>query len=379
MDDTEFHGRKAVGVTCIVHKSLRKQVMEFLEETGVGKIYVEAGKSERLFIRSRPFGLPGTRQVLHDSPAEIFRFSISTGDTQYVLNSLIAAAELDVQGRGMIFSQKIYEYSKDSLPIIPAGEKSGEIDTKYSLLPGLSLITCILSRPGSGEELSRTALELGTCVPIITNGRGTGMRDNLGLLRITIPSEKEIVQLIVPEYDADNIIQLLIEEVKLNLPGRGFLFRTPIGMGVVDTRLRIGRQEHAASMEQIISAIDELKMGTHWRKRFSGTENSSFGNPSHLLFNYKAISFVCREGKGDSLVNRAMEKGAPGATISRISCLNLQDREGDSAARERNVICVPNNLAEKVIDAIFHEEEIIEQFLDHLWIQDAPSVFSYIR
>jgi nitrogen regulatory protein PII len=379
MGDTIFRDRKAAGITCIVHRSLRRQVMDFLEKIGITKIYVEVGKSERLFIKSRPFGLPGAHQTLHDSPVEIFRFSISTEDTSYVLNSLIAAAELDVQGRGMIFAQELHECGKDPLPHIPIEEKSEEIDAKYSLLPGLSLITCILSRPGGGEELARTALELGTCVPVITNGRGTGMRDNLGLLRITIPPEKEIVQLIVPEYDADNIIRLLIEEAKMNLPGRGFLFRTPIDMGVVDTRLRIGRQEHAASIEQIISAIDELKMGTHWRKRFSSTDKNSFGDIIHLLNNYQAISFVCREGKGDSLVNRAMEAGAPGATISRISCLNLRDRESDSAARERNVICVPNNLAKKVIDALLHEEKIIEQFLDFLWIQDVPSVFSYIR
>lgn len=375
MSESLLTPRKVSRITCIVHRSLRKKISEHLQKIGITLAYVEVGKNVRQLIRPRPFGLPGTTTQLHDAPSEIVRFTVARRDSREVVNSLISAAELDIHGRGMIFSQEVAEYSRYGPPEL-SHEKGTE--AHYSLLPDLSLITCILSRPGSSEELSDIALDLGTCVPIVSIGRGTGMRDNLGLVRITIPPEKEIVQLIVPEYDDDNIIRLLIEEGRLNYPGRGFLYSTPIKAGLVDTKLRIGRQEHAASIEQMISAIDELKASTSWRKRFTGLEGSLSASTRRLLQGYREIVVICREGKSDHLVERAMDVGAPGATISRLTRLRLQKVEEESAASERAVICVPKDVSNEVMEALIDSAQDGTGEVDSIHIHNTSHVFTYM-
>ena len=379
MSENTLVSRKVSSITCILHRSLRKRISDHLKRIGIAGAYVEVAKNVRQLIRPRPFGLPGTTKQLHGSSSEIVRFTVDRQDSRDVVNSLINAGELDIHGRGMIFSQEVEEYSRLETPqLIHEKMHEEERKTDHPLLPDLSLITCILSKPGSSEGLSRIALDLGTCVPIVSNGRGTGMRDKLGLVRITIPPEKEMVQLIVPEYDDDNIIRLLIEEGRLNYPGRGFLYSTPIKAGLVDTKLRLGRQEYAASIEQIISAIDELKASTSWRKRFSGLEGSFSAFAQSLLQGYKEIVITCREGKSDFLVERAMEAGAPGATISRLSRLKLQRQEGQSAASERAIICVPADISDQVTDSLVHCANDGTNEVDSIRIHDTSHVFTHM-
>jgi len=375
MNENPFIRREVSSITCIVHRSLRKQIAEHLEKIGIISAYVEAGKNVRQIVRSRPFGLPGTTTQLHDAPSEIFRFTVSRQHSREIIQSLINAGELHIHGRGMIFSQEVDEYSRHEVPeLLPAEDT----ETRHSLLPDLSLITCILSQPGSSEELCGIALDLGTCVPIVSNGRGTGMRDNLGLVRITIPPEKEIVQLVVPEHDDDNIIRLLIEEGRLNYPGRGFLYSTPIKAGLVDTKLRIGRQEHAASIEQIISAIDEIKESTSWRKRFTGLDGIFSASAPPLLQGYREIAVTCREGKSDAFVEAAMDVGAPGATISRVTRMKLQKQEVQSAASERAVLCIPNDISDEVMDVLLNQAMSEEDKVDSIRIDDTSHVFTHI-
>jgi nitrogen regulatory protein PII len=379
MSEHPLTPRKVSSITCIIHRSLRKRISEHLKNIGIASTYIEVAKNVRQLIRPRLFGLPGTTKQLHDSPSEIIRFTVARQDSREVVNSIISAGELDTHGRGMIFSQEVKEYSRQETPELmheKMHEKGGETD--HSLLPDLSLITCILSTPGSSEELSRIALDLGTCVPVVSNGRGTGMRDKLGLVRITIPSEKEMVQLIVPEYDDDNIIRLLIEEGRLNYPGRGFLYSTLIKAGLVDTKLRLGRQEYAASIEQIISAIDELKASTSWRKRFSGLEDSFSASARSLLQGYREIVITCREGKSDFLVERAMDAGAPGATISRLTCLRLQKKEEQSAASERAIMCVPKDISDQITDSLVHCANDENDGVDSIRIHDTSHVFTHM-
>ncbi len=55
-------------------------------------------------------------------------------------------------------------------------------------------ITCIVQR-GEGDRIAKISLNTGASVPITTHGTGSGVRDKLGLLRITIPPEKELINL----------------------------------------------------------------------------------------------------------------------------------------------------------------------------------------
>jgi hypothetical protein len=239
-------------------------------------------------------------------------------------------------------------------------------------------MTGIVSLAGGAEVLARIALRLGAGVPVLTLGEGTGIRDRLGLLRIAIPPEKELMHLIVPTQDAPGLTRLLIDEGRLDRPGGGFLYQTRVRAAVVDSLVRIGHQEHAASMEQIIAAVDDLKRGTGWRRRFAGMDSVQEGG-SKTRRNHREITFICPEGRSDAFVHAALNTGAAGATVTKVRCLSFSDVEGGIAARERGVLCIPSAMEDRVMAALIAEAGGDGECASRLQVLDAPSVFSHQR
>ncbi len=359
-------------ITCMVHHRLDSLVQECLAELGGCSALVEPGRSVRQLRRPRRFGLPGKTMCLENQPVEVYRITVERDRTRTVMETLIANVRLDQPGRGTLYSQDLMEFRRadgksesfcdetqersQSVPHEEAETEPSPIAGQPSgLLHDLSMITCILSMAGSGAHLASVALELGTCVPVVTLGVGTGLRDRLGLLRITVPQEKEIVHLLVPSHDAEGIVRILIEEGNLNQPGRGFVYQAPVSLGLIDTRLRIGPQEHAASIEQIIAAIDGLKNGTAWRKRFVSMEGDETDDKLRLLSDNREITILCTEGRAESLVATALDAGAGGATTSRVRRLAASQIDEGSAARERSTISVPASICPTVVAALLEQ------------------------
>lgn len=361
-------------ITCAVNPHLGTQTTECLVNLGSHTVLVENARAVRQHIVSRPWGLPGQKLELENSPMEIFRTTVPRGSALQVIETLNQTLELHTPGRGAVYAQDITEYSQLDPPVIQ--ESSAHESTAYR---DFTLINGILSKGGGGERLTESALRLGACVPIVTRGFGTGLRDQLGLLRITIPPEKEIVQLMVPAHDAPGIQRLLIEDARMDRSGGGFLYQTPISAGIVDPLLRIGRQEHAASMEQLIAAMDEIKLGTGWRKRFADHDNNKRGARFNTHRNYSEITLVCSEGKADDFVLAAMDVGAGGATTGRVRCLSASDLEGGVGARERGVICVPTAICAPVVQALRDKSESLGDPLCRIQVLKSFSVFFHQR
>ncbi len=395
MSDAPHVSNEISRITCHVHHRLSHLVNERLVEIGASSILVESGRSVRQLRRPRPFGLPGKIVRLEDQPVEVFRVTAPRERAHSIMEAVIASADLDQPGRGTVYLQDLVEFrraaadthsgdrAQSSRPVIGTGATpaAGALNQPNrpvpTLLRDLALITCILSMPGGGQQLARVALDLGTCVPVVTLGTGTGMRDRLGLLRITVPPEKEIVHLIVPAHDCEEIIRILIEEANLNQPGRGFVYQTPVSAGVIDTRLRIGPQEHAASIEQIIAAIDELKGSTAWRKRFVGIEGDETDATLRLLRNNREITLICAEGRAATLVETAIEAGAGGATTSRARRLSSDGPEGGLAARERSTISVQADICKNVVSALLEADSGNEGDADRVQVLEAPAAFTH--
>ena len=396
MGELEQQRHQSSRITCQVHHRLSPRVSEELIQLGTTSVLLESGRSVRQLRRPRAFGLPGKLVRLIDQPVDIFRVTVPRDQVEAVTRRLIATADLGQPGRGTIYSQDLVEYcrvapsaeAKDSgngpaeTPGFTSGDNVDEPGRReqpvaVTLLKELAAITCILSIAGGGEQLARVALDLGTCVPVVTFGTGTGMRDRLGLLRITVPPEKEIVHLLVPSHDAEGIIRILIDEGNLNQPGRGFVYQTPVSAGLLDTRLRIGPQEHAASIEQIIAAVDELKATTTWRKRFVGIEGDETDAKLRLLRNNREITVICAEGRAGELVDAALEAGAGGATISRVRRLSRSDPDGGIAARERSTISVSAEICDRVVAALLEIESHSEDGADRIQVLESPAAFTH--
>ncbi|OFY46891.1 MAG: hypothetical protein A2Z69_00585 [Bacteroidetes bacterium RBG_13_44_24] len=362
-------------ITCIVNELLSEKVSDFLNELGV-IVYIENGRVVREIIKPRPFNLPGEIVKLQDTPVDVFRFTVPRETFKEVINYLIDIAELDIPGRGTVFSQDLMEFSKEP-PSINLDffntKKAG--DYKDILLNKLSYVVCVLSIPGSGELISKIALDLGICVPLVTFGSGNDIRDQLGLIRITISAEKEIVHLVMPEQDSESIIRVLIEQGHLDRPGRGFIYQTPVTMGLLDTYLKIGQQKYAASIEQIIAAVDQLKSGTGWRKRLDAEHQEKKAGKSLLPQDNCEISIISDEDRIDRLREACLKVGATGATTARVMPLAGKGEESVTSTMIRSAISVPADITDNVVDILLEASTIKDDTTDRIHVLDSPAAY----
>lgn len=374
MDSARMQPQAMTRITCVAHQVLERAVMDRLEAMGVHDVMAENARCVRERVRARALGLSGRRTDLHDSPVDIYQTTVPREAAPRVAEALIDAAELRTPGRGMLYSQDVKAYGFDE-----GVDKKVCCDAPSGMVQDMTLFTCILSMAGSGESLARIVLTFGVGVPVVSRGVGTGLRDRLGLLRITIPPEKEIVRFMTAAHDADGIRRLLVEEGRLDRPGGGFLYQTPIREGISDALMRIGAQRHAASMAQMIAALDELKGGTRWRTRYAGLKDQHEEVDQKTQRNYREIAFACSEGNAEVLVREAMEAGAGSATTSTADCLRAASSETGSALRETGILCVPEQASDAVVEALTGAATRANDEACRIQVLEAPAVFTYQR
>ncbi len=362
-------------ITCIVNQLLADTIVDFLNKIEV-MVYDETGRIIRQHVRTRPYGMAGEIMKLESTAVRIFRFTVPRKNSELVVNAIINIAGLYIPGRGTIFSQELMEFSKEPPEFNISALSDVEFETSnFTLLNKLSYVICVLSDPGSGDQMAKIALDLGICVPVITFGTGNDIRDQLGLIRITIPPEKEIVHLIMPEQDSETVIKLLVEQARLDKPGKGFIYQTPVSIGLIDTRMKIGKQKNAATMEQIIAAIDQLKNGTSWRKRLDDDAESSKIAKSMMPQDNCEISIVSDEDRIDLLRETCLEIGAAGATTSKV--LPRTNKEDVVSAMIRSAISVPAQITDMVVDKLLEVSTIKESTTDRIQVLDSPA--AYVR
>ena len=87
----------------------------------------------------------------------------------------------------------------------------------------LKLITCIVQR-GKADKVIDAALLAGAPGATYYYGRGTGVRQKLGVLSKLIVPEKEIIQIVIKENLADKVFDAIIKAGKLDKKGQGFAY-----------------------------------------------------------------------------------------------------------------------------------------------------------
>ncbi|MEW6516099.1 MAG: P-II family nitrogen regulator [candidate division FCPU426 bacterium] len=98
---------------------------------------------------------------------------------------------------------------------------------KMTVLTDVALITCIVQR-GAADTIVKAAREAGAQGATIFYGRGTGVRERLGVLGIAVEVEKEVIQVVVSTDQADRIFECMFAAGKLDTPGMGFIYLTPL-------------------------------------------------------------------------------------------------------------------------------------------------------
>lgn len=87
----------------------------------------------------------------------------------------------------------------------------------------LDLITCIVQR-GKAEKVVDAALKAGAPGATYYYGRGTGVRQKLGVLAKLIVPEKEIILIVTKKDQTDIVFDAVVKAAKLDRKGQGFAY-----------------------------------------------------------------------------------------------------------------------------------------------------------
>ncbi len=89
------------------------------------------------------------------------------------------------------------------------------------------LVTVVVTA-GRADDVLKAARAVGAAGGFVHLARGTGARERLGLLGITVEAEKEVITLVVPADFEELLCATVYRAGGLGTPGSGFLYVTPI-------------------------------------------------------------------------------------------------------------------------------------------------------
>lgn len=327
---------KVVKITAVINKVVTPAILDALKAGGLEDINIATGRMMILEEQRGVLAALSSEEALGSVPTDVLSLLVAPELEASVLNLIVETGHLDEPGRGSVFSEDVDLLQAHELC---QENRAGHFEADDAFMQeNLMGICCIVQR-GQGDALSRVVLDTGACVPAVTFGEGTGLRDKLGLLRITIPAEKGIINVVASAYDAESVMDMMIDVGKLDQVGKGFIYTYPVKQGVIDKKINYGTARHVASIEQIISAVDGLMEGVEWRRRggIRGEGKTTQGNRAYLT-DLLDVTLVCDEGRGEDLVREAMDAGAAGATLSKQKHFSLNDTH-DSHISPARVTC----------------------------------------
>jgi len=94
------------------------------------------------------------------------------------------------------------------------------------VLTDVTLITVVVQR-GVADLVVQVAVDSGAQGATVFHAHGTGIRQkHLGLLGLTVNTEKEIIYIAVPSEQADTMFERIFVSAKMDTPGMGILWMT---------------------------------------------------------------------------------------------------------------------------------------------------------
>lgn len=327
-------------ILCVADMNITEALDRCLADLALPEVFIQRAKQMSLTDRHGILGLR-TKTRLEESRALLYRMYIPSVFRDGLIRRIAEAADLKMGGRGCILSQELNSYRGTQLQFDT--EKLERLCGEADIHPhdDHALITCIVPR-GSADSLAQAVLELGVCVPIIFFGTGVGLRDKLGLMRITIPIEKEIIWFIVPKSEAELVEKTIIPRARLDIPGQGFMYKCFVHAPVLNLRIRQGKRVHAATMEQVIAVLDEVHGSSDWR-RHGSREHGPAGSKNKTA-NNRGLFFIGEEDEVEKFRLMAMENGARGATL-----YSLEMRSYSSITHEQTMVSHSRQLCDIIV------------------------------
>ena len=76
---------------------------------------------------------------------------------------------------------------------------------EITYLTDVFLITCVVQN-GNADEIVNAAQNVGAQGATINYARGTGIRDRMGLIGVTIDEQKEVIRIIVSKEQSNRVL-----------------------------------------------------------------------------------------------------------------------------------------------------------------------------
>ncbi|MDR2398297.1 MAG: hypothetical protein LBD74_06000 [Spirochaetaceae bacterium] len=339
-------------INCVVNSTVTPLIDKALKDLSIPEVYIQQAKQISLLDRSTLLGLRSST-TLEEARAVFYRFYAPPEYETGIMRRIAEAADLYLPGRGSIYAKTVsirrknpLTFDRDKLENLAGSKETGK--------DNYAVIYCIVPR-GAASSLAATVLEMGLCVPLISFGHGMGLRDRLGLLRITIPVEKEVIYFIVPKIDAELLESVIIHKARLDLPGQGFLYKTYIRAVAVNLHARRGKRQSAATMEQIIATLDDLRGSSDWRRLEASAGEKGEKAEQRAKEDLTCLSLIAEEGTLDVFGKTALDIGAGGATFINLELRSQQhggEHNPSSHARQICDLVISNDLKKKILTQV---------------------------
>ncbi len=299
----------------------------------------------------------------------VIELLVDESSVDKLMNGITLAGRLHLSGSGAVFSIKC----NDALFL---GNQKGEVATKsqessdsIDYKQDMTGIFCI-SQKDKSDPIAKAAMREGSPGPTIVFGQGRGIRERMGLLRIAISPEKELIRVVVDSFDTEPVFNAMVEEGKLDTPGMGFIYSMPVDKALVNIASVVNNDSKLASNHQIVKAIDEIKGGAGWRAQ--SVDGTVAPTDRKFLTDLTRLTCVTERGKGDIMVDAAMAAGAPGASIAYGTKLGEEESVGGiSLSKEMEVIEM--TLAPKIVD------DIVAKMVEAAGVDENTDVYFYTQ
>jgi nitrogen regulatory protein PII len=277
---------------------------------------------------------------------EILHFLVAQQDVDRLMEQIVIVGKLQLYGAGSIFSTRCeHLIASDDYPLWTPGDykfESISFDVKFKQ----DLVALIHTTDrGTAEPIARAAIKAGSQGATVAYVRGYGLRDRLGLLRITKRHDKEVIIVVVDEFDLDTVFHAMAQAGRVEQPGRGFIYQLRVSKGLTNLASVFQPQRHSVNIYQMVRAIDSLSGGTHWRANallVHDPRSREFAdNRRGLSKDLVLVNAVSQRKDSETLLGVFLEKGVTGASISSWRFSDAQSAPGHTNVRlDREFGCV---------------------------------------
>jgi len=98
---------------------------------------------------------------------------------------------------------------------------------RITILTNVQLITCIVQK-GNADKIVKAAYEAGAQGATIYYADGSGVKEKLGIFGVAVDSEKEVINIVVSEEQANRVFDAMYLIGQLDTPGMGFIYVTEL-------------------------------------------------------------------------------------------------------------------------------------------------------